>query len=507
MQYFLRAKAHTELAKSSVPEPAEILAPYFLNNSCDPFGSESKPCTLENYVSYSVDVRGVDDIIATVRFANKHNIRLVIKNTGHDFLGKSTGKGGLAIWTHHLNSVEVLRDYSKFYYKGPAMRLGAGAMGGDAALAASQNGYRVVAGTCSTVGIAGGFAQGGGHSLLSGIYGLGADNVLEWEVVTSDGKHVVATPNENADLYWALSGGGGGTFGVVVSMTTRVFEDGPVGRASLGFSTASTGGDENFWAAVDVFHNHLQPLVDDHGIVLTYTLGKDSLMVYVITAPNRTSDEVSLLLSPLLADLSQFGLSDQTLGFTAADAATYYEHFMSTLGPVLSNVPSNQLTSGRIISRDNMANNRTGVGRALRGVTSSGHFSFLCTAVNLENTSVQPVTDNSVQEHWRDGLVSCVVAGVWDWTIPWDQMAARQHELTNIIDPLLTSATPGSGTYLNEANFQQSDWQSVFYGGKYAKLKAIKKVWDPLDLFYGPTAVGSESWSADSAGRLCRTGN
>lgn len=56
---------------------------------------------------------------------------------------------------------------------------------------------------------------------MSSEYGLGADQVLEWEVVTANGDHIVATPSNNADMYWALSGGGPGTFGVVISMTVR----------------------------------------------------------------------------------------------------------------------------------------------------------------------------------------------------------------------------------------------------------------------------------------------
>jgi hypothetical protein len=65
-----------------------------------------------------------------------------------------------------------------------------------------------VSGECSTVGLAGGYTRGGGHSALMSKYGLGADQVLEWEVVTADGKLCVANRKRNNDLYWALSGGG-----------------------------------------------------------------------------------------------------------------------------------------------------------------------------------------------------------------------------------------------------------------------------------------------------------
>src|ERR1700712_2958713 len=85
--------------------------------------------------------------------------------------------------------------------------------------ALAARGLRMVGGECATVGISGGFLQGGGHSALSSTHGLGADQVLEWELVTANGTHLIASPTQNSDLYWALSGGGPGTYGVVVSVT------------------------------------------------------------------------------------------------------------------------------------------------------------------------------------------------------------------------------------------------------------------------------------------------
>jgi FAD/FMN-containing dehydrogenase len=60
------------------------MAPFFANQSCDPFTPSSRPCLLGNYVDYAVNVSGPDDIIAAVNFAQEHNIRFVIRNTGHE---------------------------------------------------------------------------------------------------------------------------------------------------------------------------------------------------------------------------------------------------------------------------------------------------------------------------------------------------------------------------------------------------------------------------------------
>lgn len=79
--------------------------------------------------------------------------------------------------------------------------------------------------------------------------------------------------------------------------------------------------------------------------------------------------------------------------------------------------------------------------------------------------------------------------------------------MTNSLIPKLAKLTPNGGAYINEADFQQPNFQEVFYGANYPKLEAIKRKYDPFDIFYAITAVGSESWYEDQSqdGRLCPT--
>jgi hypothetical protein len=83
--------------------------------------------------------------------------------TDHSYSGKSTGKGGLGFWMHNLKHIEFL-NYTDSGYGGPAIRMGAGVQAYEAYAAADQVGLNVLGGECVTVGIAGGFSQGGGHS-------------------------------------------------------------------------------------------------------------------------------------------------------------------------------------------------------------------------------------------------------------------------------------------------------------------------------------------------------
>jgi hypothetical protein len=97
------------------------MTPYFTNSSCNPFDPTSMYCTMGDYGHYAVNVSTLAHVQATIAFAQKHNINFVIRNTGRDFMGKSTGYGALSIWTRYVTGMEIV-DYSDDFYTGPAVK-------------------------------------------------------------------------------------------------------------------------------------------------------------------------------------------------------------------------------------------------------------------------------------------------------------------------------------------------------------------------------------------------
>lgn len=202
--------------------------PYFIQN--DPAGAQSqgwyKAWNLE-VSTYAIVAETVDDIVAAVNFARMHELRLVIKGTGHDYLGRSCAPNSLLIWTHKMRKMQY---HDSFVCQGctgdvrsvSAITVEAGTRRIDAYGEVTTNHHRYVqGGGCCTVGVVGGFTQGGGFGSWSKKYGTGAAGVLEVEVVTADGKVLTANYFQNQDLFWAIRGGGGGTFGVVTKMTLQ----------------------------------------------------------------------------------------------------------------------------------------------------------------------------------------------------------------------------------------------------------------------------------------------
>jgi hypothetical protein len=76
--------------------------------------------------------------------------------------------------------------------------------------------------------------------------------------------------------------------------------------------------------------------------------------------------------------------------------------------------------------------------------------------------------------------------------------------MTNTIMPAIEAVTPGSGAYMNEANFQQPNFQQEFFGANYNSLLTIKRKYDPDNFFYAIKAVGSEKWNVANNGKMCR---
>ncbi|KAL4953929.1 hypothetical protein BDW69DRAFT_205502 [Aspergillus filifer] len=483
------------------PEPhyessSSIMAPFFANASCDPFQPISKPCLLGNYIFYAVNVSSASQVSKTLAFARENNIRLVIRNTGHDYQGKSTGAGGLGLWMHHLKDLEFT-THKDSDYTGPALKMGAGVQGFEAYSVADENGYQVVGGECPTVGIAGGYTQGGGHSALSSRYGLGADQALAWEVVDGRGRHIIATrDNEHKDLYWALSGGGGGTYAVVLSLTVKVHPSTPVSGLNLTFSRTGLSR-EAYYAAISSFQKTQVDIVDAGGMAIT-TFTNESFILSPVTGPDIPVDNLISLLQPWISTLNSLSIKYET---HSAQFPTYLSQFTGMQGAIPVGIAQ---YGGWLIPRSVVLNSTRELTTAFESIVEDGG-----TVINVAldvSKNVAGGVDNAVLPAWREALVHSTLTTIWDWT-DIEAMQEAQRKMTEKYIPLLQRLAPGSGAYLNEGDFRQPNFQAAFYGANYERLSAIKSAYDPDDLFYALTGVGSEVWGQKADGRLCRVGN
>ena len=155
----------------------------------------------------------VADVIAAVNFARSTGLVTAIRGGGHNGAGLGTCDDGLVIDLSRMKGIRV----------DPAartVRVEGGCTGGDLDHATHAFGMATPSGTVSSTGVAG-LTLGGGIGHLTRAYGLAIDNLLEVDIVLADGRFVTANEKENADLFWAVRGGGG-NFGVVTSFLFRL---------------------------------------------------------------------------------------------------------------------------------------------------------------------------------------------------------------------------------------------------------------------------------------------
>lgn len=164
------------------------------------------------------------DVQAAVRFAAKVGMPVAVQSTGHGQFRPSTS--GMLIVTSALNSVTIDPEAR-------TAQIGAGAVWRDVIQAAGPHGLAPLSGSSPIVGVIG-YLLGGGINLMVRKYGLAVDHVRRFRVVVPDGSIVTATPTENADLFWALCGGGG-AFGVITEVEIALFPHAEVYGGSLLF--------------------------------------------------------------------------------------------------------------------------------------------------------------------------------------------------------------------------------------------------------------------------------
>ncbi|KAJ5715966.1 FAD/FMN-containing dehydrogenase [Penicillium malachiteum] len=472
------------------------MAGFYANESCDPFLTPSARCVIGTYVQYSVRAESALDVQKTMNFTTTHRIRLVVRNTGHDYLGKSTGAGALAIWTHHLKEIQFL-DYHSPSYSGKAVKLGAGVQMIESNAAAHKQGLTIVGGNARSVGIAGGYSQGGGHGQLVSQYGLAADQVLEWEVVTGSGELLIATPhNEHADLWWALSGGGGGTYGVVISMTSKVHPELHTATANLTFSSVGSS-QEAFYGAVQTFLNStLGHLLDARGAAVWYII--DGIFEMTpITLPGGSKQRLQSIMRPLLSTLKQGNIS---YTYHIQDFPTWYSSFQA-MSPEVNVTEYNM--GGRFIPRRVIDTQSETLVDQLKSIADAGAVisGISVNASLLEQNQSSP--SNAVNPTWRTAAIDIVVGKTLSRT---NQTLNIQYQkdITNILLPKLERLTPRGGAYLNEGDAHQPDWKYTFYNTNYDRLLQVKNKYDPNMIFYATTAVGSDYWEESEDGALCR---
>lgn len=334
--------------------------------------------------------------------------------------------------------------------------------------------------------------------------------------MTPDGLFVTANSTENTDLFWALRGGGGSTFGVVTSVTVKTHPKILASFATFTISNVGNVSENTFFAAIEEYWNGI-PAWTAAGTYSYFFLiplgsGLYEFQMEAWFAPNMTATQLQDLAEPLFAGWSALGVN---ITPTYQEYDNFYEAWDAAF-PLEGWGAINGRQSSRLFPRSNWQNSsiQAETFAAVRSTLEAGLWVF---GFHMAPGQAD-YPDNAVNPAWRVALAHVMLLTPWDqtdWANETGLAKAKNvsDELTFVWTAKWRDLTPGSGAYLSESDYIEPDFQHSFWGHNYERLYAIKQQYDPMGLFYAQNAVGSEDWTLDEyilgnlpsqAGRLCR---
>ena len=508
--------------------------PFFVGDQ--PWGTQSSGWA-DAWVSspsvYAVAAEGAGDIAAAVDFARQHNLRLVVKGGGHSFHGTSNAPDSLMVWTRAMDKI-VLHD--GFVPQNcntppqPAVSVGAGAIWlhvYDAVV--TKAGRYVQGGGCTTVGVAG-LIQSGGFGSFSRYYGTAAASLLEAEVVTADGAVRIVNACTNPDLFWALKGGGGGSFGVVTRLTLKTHE--LAERAGAAIFTVKAMSGPAFRELIRKFVGfYAERLMSPHWggsinfqrngtlsvAMLSYGLDKgagQAVWQPFLDGIAASPQDYRLTGKPIIADMpardwwdAEFRkkytpeaiISDPRPSANPDDFSWATDH--DEIGAFWRGFETLWLPAA-LLQPDQQQRIADALYAAARHWPFEIQFDKGLAGAPDEAlaTSRDTATNPAVLSAFGLALIGSYGPPAYPGIPGYEaDLAEARAEATTVGNAMgeLRRVVPEPAAYVSESNFFEKDWQRSYWGSNYERLLAVKRQYDPDGLFFVHHGVGSEEWSGD----------
>ncbi|HEY3127790.1 MAG TPA: FAD-binding oxidoreductase [Candidatus Limnocylindria bacterium] len=419
-----------------------------------------------------------EDVRECVRFARAYGIPLALRSGGHSYAGWSTGPG-LVVDVGRMSAIDVQSD---------RVTVGAGARLIDLYDAVAARGQGVPAGSCASVGVTG-LTLGGGMGVLSRAWGLTCDDLVAAQVVTADGQVRDCDEARDADLFWALRGGGGGSFGVVTSLTLRTH---PATALAIGFLSwpwsraAAVVSAWQVWMsrATDALWStlHLQtgaqgPEVTMHA-VLTGTASdlasRFDTLVAGAGAPIYREQGVRTYRDVMLLEAGCLGRSIEQCHLVGTTPAAVLGRETYVAKSAVAKQPLPDAAIAALVGAIESIAGRQGVGGGAVLLDSLGG-------------AVSRIAPSATAFAHRDAFAVAQFIASWNAAGP----ASVADDMQTWLRDLYATARPliGRGAYVNYADAELPDWEDAYWGANYPRLRQVKARYDPDRVFDFPQAV------------------
>lgn len=429
-----------------------------------------------NLPAYTIKAMTEKDVVLGVRFANSNSIEVAVKSSAHSISGASMSKDSILIWLAHYKVDNTItegfvdscadNDNSTSH---DVIGVSAGQNFNSIAEKVGDS-YHFVSASASSVSASGGWIQGGGLSHTSRKYGLGVDNVMDFRVVLPSGNVAVADRCTNADLFWALRGGGGGTFGIVTHMHYKLHPPTPIIHFSFDFASVTNA----TFAVGDFFKFWVEaaPVVDKRWGGRFSADGMDLFFAGGLSGAKQT-----------FLEEFQGWIEEEYYGyvFSVNDHVKEYSSWSKVLPALESGAAEDYITEtsfSRLVPEEVATQQKIQVYQLLESLALSGN---LGKANYLLGGNINNIRDTvtSVNPILRESAFL---------------ITANQYGYEKMLQMLPNSV---SGVDKNHHGALEPDWRQSIWGDNYSRLLDIKLLTDPTKLLNCYQSVGYEGIEVD----------
>ncbi|HEV2579640.1 MAG TPA: BBE domain-containing protein, partial [Ktedonobacteraceae bacterium] len=340
---------------------------------------------------------------------------------------------------------------------------------------------------CPTVGISG-LTLGGGVGVLSRKYGLTCDNLLSAQVITANGNLLNCGANDNANLFWALRGGGGGNFGVVTSFVFQLHAVAALTLFTLDWPWSVAAN------VVDAWQNWILPAPDElwsNCLLLSTNDTSATPIVRVNGVYVGSAGPLDALLSQLIKRVGSvptgnYVFTDSLLETMMVEAGCYGESVAACHLP--SQNPQGQLSRDTSGAKSDYFTNllpRQGIDALIHEISRRQSSSLLgAGGIGLDSFggAINRVAPDATAFVHRNALFSAQYTANW-MAGAQDSVIAANYSWLNGLWQMMRPSASGAA-YQNYIDPDLSDWQKAYYGANLPRLQQIKASYDPGDLFH-----------------------
>jgi FAD/FMN-containing dehydrogenase len=424
---------------------------------------------------------GFADVVRSIRFAQEVGLKPVCRSGGHSTAGYSVNDD-MVIDVSAMNYVRVDPDAQIAW-------VGSGANFAQINAELGLYGLHIPGGGCETVGVAG-YMQGGGYGFTSLMFGMNCDQVLGFHMALSDGRIVKANAKENPDLFWAVRGGTGNNFGVLLEIEYRLH---PLGTLwGFGFKWPLETVEQAAAASVALhvwqanFTGDAAPRNLGNEAMLGYTQGPDNqaLTPYFLIRGMFNGSEAACqnVLEPLLKlmpDVSRY--RDIWRSGTYRELNEYLLTYPTELPP---NVPNSvrSLAKSHIVARPLTVEECAAIVELYRASPNTDNF------IGFEpyGGAINAIAPDATAFWHRTALMDVFLFSFWLYEFSRDGAQAYVSEFDRVLQPLSNGQS-----YQNYPNRQIEDFDNVYFGGNLPRLLEVKRTYDPDNFFDFPQGLGA----------------